>query len=300
MPSPVESSPEREVVDPVSLVPGTRRGWLALMGKLGIRPNKGLGQNFLFERGIVQRMVKHAGVGPSDTVLEIGPGLGILTSELLRKAGRVVAVELDRYLAAHLRQAFSPAANFSLVEGDALKVDLDDVIAGDQPYLVVANLPYSAGTAVLRRLLEVPHPPKRITVMLQLEVAERLIAAPPDMSIVGVATQFFAVPRIAFKVDPSVFIPPPTVESAVVILEVRSEPVLPRDQHELFFKIVNAGFRHKRKQVANSLSAELDVPKDDVSAWLSNSGIDPMRRAQTLTVNEWVALTRAAPETLKG
>jgi 16S rRNA (adenine1518-N6/adenine1519-N6)-dimethyltransferase len=265
------------------------------MRSLGIRPNKGYGQNFLFERGLVQRMVRQAGVGPGDTVVEIGPGLGILTDELLRKAGKVVSIELDRTLWPHLRQVFGDDPRFTLVEGDALTVDLADLIAPGESWMVVANLPYSAGTAIVRRMLELPHPPRRLAVMLQLEVAERMIASPPDMSVLGVATQFYAEGGIAFRVAPEVFIPPPNVESAVAILDLRPEPPLPPDQRDRFFRIVNAGFRQKRKQVANSLAAALDLPKEMVSEWLQRAGIDPMRRAQTLTVAEWCELTRTAP-----
>lgn len=266
------------------------------MKSLGIRPNKGYGQNFLFERGLVERMVKAAGVVPADTVVEIGPGLGILTDELLRKAGRVISIELDRTLWPHLLRTFGNDPRFTLVEGDALAVDFGAVLPPDEPWVVVANLPYSAGTAIVRRLLELPHPPSRLTVMLQLEVAERLVASPPDMSVLGVATQFYADARIAFGVPPEVFIPPPTVDSAVAILDVKPQPPLPPAERERFFRIVNAGFRQKRKQVANSLAADLELPKETVSAWLEAVGIDPMRRAQTLTVEEWVALTRSAPE----
>jgi 16S rRNA (adenine1518-N6/adenine1519-N6)-dimethyltransferase len=281
--------------NPVERIPVSRRDWTRLMTELGIRPNKGLGQHFLFERGIVERMVRQAGVSRDETVLEVGPGLGILTSELLRKAGSVVAVELDRSLAAHLRRAFGDLPGFQLVEGNALTTPIDEIIPPDEPYDVVANLPYSVGSAILRSLLEQRRKPRRLTVMLQKEVAERLVAAPPEMSILGVATQFYAVPRLAFTVAPEVFIPPPKVESAVVILEVREEPLLPAEMEPLFFKIVTAGFRQKRKQVANSIADVLRLPKAEIAAWLVETNVDPMRRAETLTVEEWVALAKSAP-----
>ncbi len=262
---------------------------------LGIRPSKGMGQNFLFERGVVQKLVRHADVRPDETVVEVGPGLGILTEELLRHARRVIAVELDAGLAAHLRHTFGDDPRFTLVEGDALDVDWGAVVPPGEPWAVAANLPYSVGSAVLRRLLETPHRPERLTVMLQLEVAQRLVAHPPQMSVLSVATQFYADARIAFRVAPGVFIPPPTVESAVAVLDTKRDLPLPPDLHERFFRIVNAGFRQKRKQVANSLASELALPKDNVAAWLERAGIDPMRRAQTLSVAEWVALTLAAP-----
>ena len=188
------------------------------MTRLGIRPNKGLGQNFLYERGIVQRMVRSARIGTGDTVVEIGPGLGILTDELLLRAGRVIAIELDRTLAAHLTAQFGDNPNFSLHSGDALRVDLDHVLQGVSEYRLTANLPYGVAAAVIRRFLEADKAPTQLTVMLQLEVAQRLVAAPPNMTILSVATQFYAEPRIAFHVPPTVFIPPPNVESAVAIL----------------------------------------------------------------------------------
>ena len=265
------------------------------MSELGIRPNKGLGQHFLFERGLVERMVRQAGVTERDTVLEVGPGLGILTSELLRKAGRVVTVELDRSLAAHLRAAFSDIPGFQLVQENALAISSDDLFPPGEPFDVVANLPYSVGTAILRHLLEQPRKPRRLTVMLQKEVADRLTAQPPEMSVLSAATQFFAEPRLAFTVSPEVFIPPPKVESAVVILDVRDEPPLPVELQSLFFTIVNAGFRQKRKQVANSIADVLQLPKAGIASCLSASGVDPTRRAETLTVDEWVTLTRSAP-----
>lgn len=281
-------------INPVERIPVSRREWMRLMTELGIRPNKGLGQHFLFERGIVERMVRQAGITRDETVLEVGPGLGILTSELLRKAGSVVAVELDRSLAAHLRDAFADLPGFRLVEGNALTTPIDELVPLDEPYDVVANLPYSMGSAILRHLLEQPRKPRRMTVMLQKEVAERLVAEPPEMSILGVATQFYALPRMAFIVAPEVFIPPPKVESAVVILDVREERLLPVEMEPIFFKIVTAGFRQKRKQVANSIADVLRLPKAEIAAWLVETNVDPMRRAETLTVEEWVALAKSA------
>jgi 16S rRNA (adenine1518-N6/adenine1519-N6)-dimethyltransferase len=284
-------------------LPTSRRDWAALLARLGVRPSKGLGQHFLFERGVVQKMVRAAEIGPNDVVLEIGPGLGILTAELLERAGSIVAVELDRRLAAYLRDTLgaSPSAplgagaRLRVVEGDALKLPIDELIPAGEEFVVVANLPYAVGSAVLRHLLEPVRRPRRLTVMLQAEVAERLVARPPEMSVLGVAAQFYTVPRIAFTVPPSVFLPPPSVESAVAVLDVKPEPPLPEREHPRFFRIVNAGFRHKRKQLANSLVDELDLPKPAVIAWLDRAEIDPMRRAQTLAVADWVTLTLAAP-----
>lgn len=283
-----------------SPLPTSRREWAALLDRLGVRPSKGLGQNFLYERGVVQRMVRAAGIGQDDLVLEIGPGLGILTDELLNRAGEVRAIELDRRLAEHVRQAFADRGTFTLFEGNALEIPTVDIIPADRDFVVAANLPYAVASAVLRHFLEQPHRPRRLAVMLQKEVAERLVATPPNLTILGVAAQFYATPRIAFDVPPTVFIPPPTVESAVAILDVHPELLLPSEEHRRFFRVVNAGFRQKRKQVANSLAAELALPKEEVSRWLTDAGIDPMRRAQTLSVLEWVTLTKQAPAAVDG
>lgn len=276
-------------------LPTSRKEWARIIDTIGIRPSKGMGQNFLFERGIVQRMVKTAGITKDDLVIEVGPGLGILTDELLRKAGEVRAIELDRILAAHIRHTFKDVPNFTLFEGDALSIDLNDIVPADRPYVLAANLPYAVGSAVLRRFLELPHPPTKLTTMVQREVAERIIASPPDMSVLGVAAQFYSTPRIAFIVSPTVFMPPPKVESAVIVFHLRKQPLLPHADHKRFFTVVNAGFRHKRKMVANSMADEIRLPKAEVTEWIEAAGIAPTRRAETLSVEEWVTLTKHVP-----
>ncbi len=282
-------SPEQTSVLPTSL-----RGWRDLLAHLGIRPSKGMGQNFLYERGLVRKIVDEAEIDGHSTVIEIGPGLGILTEELLRRAENVIAVELDTELTAHLRHLFGDRNNFELHEADALKIDIGDLPQSGRPYQVVANLPYSAASAIVRHVLEDSRPPERMIVMVQKEVAERVVASPPDMSILGVATQFYATTRIAFIVPPDVFFPRPDVDSAILDIVPRSDTLLPVGQRETFFRIVNAGFRQKRKQVANSLSAELGWQKSRVQELLVSSGIDPSRRAETISVDEWVRLTEVS------
>lgn len=279
----------------IERLPSTRREWSVLLDQLGVRPSKGLGQHFLYERGVVQRMVRAAGIGATDRVLEVGPGLGILTSELLYRARAVTAIELDHRLAAHLRSVFGEIEQFELVEADALDVATKDVIPDGESFVVAANLPYAVATAVLRHLLEQEPIPRRLVLMMQKEVAERIVARPPNMTILSVAAQFFTTPSIAFNVPPSVFLPPPNVDSSVIILDTRPDLRLPTAMHPGFFQVVNAGFRHKRKQVANSVAAELGLSKEIVNAWLRMAAIDPMRRAQTLSVEEWVKLTKTTP-----
>lgn len=273
-------------------IPTTIRGWKALIEEIGVRPSKGKGQNFLFERGVVQRIVRSAGIAPGDEVVEIGPGLGILTWELLAAGASVTSIELDWRLARHLRTHFATVPQFRLIEGDALSVDLDAALP-TSAYKVVANLPYSVAAAVIQRFLEAEHPPETMTVMVQKEVALRLMASPPEMSILSVATQFLSQPKLAFSVPPGVFIPPPRVDSAVVSL-ITATPDLERSAWRRFFRIVQAGFGQKRKNLANSLSHGLGIEKSAAEAWLHSNGIDPMRRAETLDISEWVSLTRSA------
>ncbi len=273
-------------------IPTTIRAWKGLIEQIGVRPSKGKGQNFLFERGVVQRIVRSAKIAPGDHVVEIGPGLGILTWELLNAGASVTAIELDWRLAEHLDLFFASVPSFRLVEGDALAVDLDNALPKER-YKIVANLPYSVAAAVIQRFLEAEHPPETMTVMVQKEVALRLMAPPPDMSILSVATQFFSAPSMAFTVPPGVFIPPPRVDSAVISLRSIT-PDLARNQWPLFFRIVHAGFGQKRKNLANSLSHGLAIEKPAAETWLRANDVDPMRRAETLSVKEWVSLTKSS------
>ena len=275
-------------------LPTSVRKWRALIESIGLTPSKGKGQNFLFERGVVDRIVRTAGVRPGDQVLEIGPGLGILTEALLAAGAIVTAVELDWRLWPHLHATFDATGRFRLVEGDAMVVPLETTLP-PTPYRLIANLPYSVGTAIIRRFLEADTPPTTVTVMVQKEVAERMTAGPPDLSILGIATRYFGDPRLVFTVPPVVFYPAPRVESAVIHLVVRPQPV-PRPRREHFFSIVTAGFGQKRKNLGNSLAHGLGREKPPTVEWLEAAGIDPMRRAETLTLDEWVRLEKSDPE----
>lgn len=257
--------------------------WRDRLRELGLSPSKALGQNFLHDPAIVRRIADNAGIQPGDVVLEIGPGLGILTEELARRAARVVAIELDRQLAGYLPRVMPP--NVEIVEGDALAVDPPRLAGTD--YLVVANLPYSSGTAIVRHLQEADPPPRSLTIMLQREVAERMAAMPPHMSILAVAVQFYGAPSVLFRVGGGAFVPPPRVESAVVRI-VSHPPPLPRSSHEGFFRVVAAGFGQRRKQLANALSAGLFLHRDIVLAALERAGVPFEERAERLGVDDWV------------
>jgi 16S rRNA (adenine1518-N6/adenine1519-N6)-dimethyltransferase len=263
-------------------------GWRARLRDLGLTPSKALGQNFLHDLAIVRRIADTAGIEPDDTVLEIGPGLGVLTDELATRARRVVAVELDDRLAAYLSSVLPP--NVELVHADALEID-PLALAGPD-YLVVANLPYSVGTAILRRLLEALPPPRSLTIMVQREVAERIAASPPAMSLLAVGVQFYGIPRVLFRVGGGAFVPPPRVESAVLRIETR-DPPLPVAERESFFRVVQAGFAQRRKQLGNTLAAGLFLSRKSVTDALQAAGVSPTERAERLTVGDWVRVYRA-------
>lgn len=280
---------------PTSPRPGGRREWVRLLKRLNIRPSKGMGQNFLVERGIVERIVKHAKIEPTDHVIEVGPGLGILTEELALRSTAMTAIELDHELALYLPTVFRDLPNVRFIEANALDVRIEEIVPAGQPYVLAANLPYSLAAAVIRHFFEQSYPPRRMTVMIQREVAERIVATPPDMSILAIACQLYAVPAIAFHVSPDVFEPSPKVESSLIVFETRPTIAVPPEERPAFFKLVNSGFRQKRKQLANSMADELDLPKADVSVLLARAGVDPSRRAQTLSLDDWVGVAKLWP-----
>jgi 16S rRNA (adenine1518-N6/adenine1519-N6)-dimethyltransferase len=271
-----------------------------------IKAKKSLGQNFLNDRHYLERIVQAAEVGADDLVLEIGPGQGSLTRELVSRAAGVVAVELDDRLITPLRAMFATQLErVHIIHGDILELDspaLIDALATDvqtpnagaadgPPYKVVANLPYYITSAVLRQLLEARRPPLCAVVLVQLEVAQRICAQPGDMSLLAASVQYYARPQLVERVPAGAFRPIPKVDSAILRLDVYSQP--PVDvAAEPFFTVVRAGFGQKRKQLLNSLTAGLARPKAAVVTALQCAGIDPMRRAETLSLVEWAALCR--------
>ncbi len=253
-----------------------------------------MGQNFLVEPDVVEMIVKTAGVAPGDRVVEIGPGMGILTRELLARGSNVLAVELDVELVTLLAHELGDAANFTLVERDARHVDVSAWTNGDS-WQVVANLPYSTGTVIIRHFLEMADPPSALTVMVQKEVAERMVAVVPHMSLLSIAVQLFAEPEIAFIVPPGVFEPPPKVESAVVTLDVRPAPLGTYSDRAALFSLATMAFQRKRKTIANGLSQGLGLPKSEVESLLEAAGIDAGLRPQAVSLEQWLALARIAP-----
>ena len=251
-------------------------------------PRKSLGQHFLIDKNIVRKIVRLAELQPGETVLEIGPGRGILTEALLDSSGLVVAVELDAALCAHLRATLGHRSNFRLIEGDALTFEYAQV---PSPFLVVANLPYYVSTPLLFRLLEERRRIDRLVLMLQEEVVVRLAAAPggKDYGALSIAAQFYCEVRQAFRVPSTCFRPKPRVGSAVVVLTPLPKPRVSVADEAFFFRVVRAGFAHRRKALLNSLRDE-GFEGAPAAAALERAGIDPRRRAETLRLEEFAAL----------
>lgn len=259
----------------------------------GLRPRKGLGQNFLVDRRALERIAAAAELGPGDTVLEVGPGVGNLTRLLAAAAGRVIAVELDPQMVAALREELAGLTNVEIVEGDILQVD-PGALAQGRPYKVVANLPYYITSAALRHLLEAQPPPTLLVVTVQREVAQRITAAPGAMSLLAVSVQLYGRPQRVARIPAAAFHPPPKVDSAAVRIDVYppgERPVRVEDPG-WFFQVARAGFGQRRKQLRNSLSAGLHLPAGQVEGALERAGIDPRRRAETLSLEDWAALAQ--------
>ncbi len=264
----------------------------ALLKRHGLWAKKSLGQHFLLDESALDKIVAAAELSPDDTVLEIGPGPGPLTRRLGTHAGRVIAVELDGRMVELLHTEVAVGLPVEVVQADILAVDLGALMAARDvaTYKVVANLPYYITSAVLRHILEAPLKPTRVVVLVQREVAERIVAKPPDMNLLGVSVQLFGAPRVVARVPAGAFYPPPKVDSAVVRIDVYPQPAEGVTDTESFFRIVRAGFGQKRKQLRNSLAQGLNLPSAQVDAALIAAGIDPTRRAETLTLAEWARL----------
>ncbi len=264
---------------------------LSQLAALGIRPKKSLGQNFLVDPTHRARIVDAADLTVDDTVLEIGPGPGVLTELIAAAAGRVIAVELDDRLVPFLQERFAAQPNVTIIHGDILRSD-PDALAEGRPYKVVANLPYYITSAAIRHLLEAKSAPEVLVLTVQKEVGERMVAQPPDMSLLALGVQFYCTGRIVAKVPAGAFYPVPKVDSAVVRLDRRSTPVAEDVDAGRFFAVARAGFSQPRKQLRNSLASGLQMAPVDVECWLASAGIDPKRRAETLSLAEWAALAR--------
>lgn len=251
-------------------------------------PNKSLGQHWLRDRDALTHIADCADVGSEDTVLEIGPGLGTLTSELLRRAKRVVAVEFDPELAKKLPGQF-PGKSLEVQHDDILQFDLSTLPTG---YKVVANVPYYITSKIVQKLMTASNKPAVAVLLVQKEVAERIAAQSGDMSILAISAQLYAEASLGDVVPAELFTPPPKVDSQVVILRARDESLVAQDDEKAFFRMVKAGFSAKRKKLRSSLSGGLGISKQDVEALLGRAGISPDSRAEDLTIEDWLRLTK--------
>ena len=267
----------------------------ALLRRYHLHAHKGLGQNFLQDPMALEAIVTAAEIQAKDTVLEIGPGLGSLTRYLAVSAREVIAVELDEKLIPPLKAVLSPYQNVQVIHGDILKLSPLDLIA-ENDYLVVANIPYYITSAVIRHLLESESKPRRIVLTIQKEVAGRICARPGDMSLLALSVQVYGSPRIAAYIPAEAFFPAPKVDSAVLVVDIYPTPLIKQELLGVFFKLVKAGFSQKRKTLRNSLSSGLHISPNQAAELLTRLEIDPQRRAETLSIDEWERLA----ETISG
>ena len=265
---------------------------------MGISPKKALGQHFLIDRGVAQKIVRLAKLGPEDCVLEIGPGMGVLTFLMLPLVKRLIAVEVDSGMADYLREKGEVMASFSVICGDALQCDFQGLAKeAGRKLQVVANLPYNIATPVIFRLLESREAVTHLTLMLQHEVAQRITASPGNKAYgpLSIFAQLYTSPKIMMRVPPQAFYPPPKIESALVGFEILERPRVTIDDHGFFQKVVRASFAQRRKTLLNALAgASLALgPKDNIAKELEAVGVDPRRRAETLDLTEFQHLTEA-------
>lgn len=268
-----------------------------LLKKYGLHPDHSLGQNFLLDEASLNKIITVAEIAPEHSVLEIGAGVGNLTRRLATHARQVIAVELDQRMLPPLREALERFSNVTLIQGDILELDIPRLIQG-APYLVVANIPYYITSAVIRRLLENEPHPLRMVLTVQREVAERICAQPNEMSLLALSVQVFGHPQIKAIIPAGAFYPPPKVDSAVIRIDLYPRPSIPRDKLDLFFRLAKAGFSQKRKTLRNSLGGGMAWTRERTTRILESAGINPNRRAETLSLDEWAVLTACAEQVL--
>lgn len=262
----------------------------------GLRPDKRLGQNFLQDESALRKIVAAAEIQPTDAVLEIGAGLGSLTRHLARLARCVVAVELDARLLPALREVLAGYENVEIIRGDILSLPPGEIVPPQETgcLKVVANIPYYITSAILRHLLNASPHPERMILTVQKEVATRICAAAGELSLLALSVQVFGHPEVVAHIPAGAFYPRPKVDSAVLRVRLYPQPLIPTNELEAFFRLARAGFGQKRKTLLNALAAGLGQPKTTLAPLLTAAGIDPKRRAQTLSIEEWRALTKIA------
>lgn len=259
----------------------------------GPRPRKALGQHFLRDTGVLRDIVEAVRVPPGGVVVEIGAGTGQLTAALLDAGHEVIALEVEERLMPHLRKRFAGNERLRLVLGDARDFNFGTVIEPGRPYVVAGNLPYFAAKPIIRHLLEDKPQPREMVLMVQREVARELTTSEGHGSLHAISVLVYAETKILFDVPPEAFDPPPAVWSSVMHLALRPDPLVPAGRLAAFFELVSGTFRNPRKQIHNALARGVWLPKGGAGEALERAGIEPMRRAETLDVAEWLALLDA-------
>ncbi len=267
-----------------------------LFEEYGVWPSKSKGQNFLIDQVVLEKIVQAAGLQPDNNVLEIGPGFGILTEELIKRAQKVLGIELDKRLVYFLKQKFKHEKKLEILQTDILKIKnselYDKLTKGQGSYKLVANLPYNITGAVLRKFLVYEPKPEAIILLLQKEVAQRIIAQPGKMSLLALSVQFYGQPQIIDYVSQESFYPKPKVESAILKITVKNIYNLEVLMEKKFWQLAKIGFSSPRKQLQNNLSAGLSIAKESLKNSLKLAGLRPDCRAQDLNLDQWISLTK--------
>ncbi len=262
---------------------------LDLLKKYNTKPSKRLGQNFLIDKNILKNIIKAANIQPNDIILEIGPGIGILTRESAKKAKKVIVVEKDHKMIEILKETMRDFKNIEIIQEDILKISNFNLINSN--YKIVANLPFYITSPVIRKFLETDYSPKKMILTIQKEVAQRICAKPPKMNLLAVSVQFYAKPDIISYISKKSFWPQPKVDAAILKISLsdqKKDPVLVQQ----FFKIIKAGFSQPRKQLINNLSRGLNLDKKQTQSLLVEINIRPNQRAESLTIDNWIKLTK--------
>ena len=267
-----------------------------IMDGLGIRFNKALGQNFLIDQTVLDSAIDASGIDEGYGVIEVGPGIGTLTAELSKKAGKVVAIELDRSIAEYLKKAFVAYDNVEIVQGDALKIDLKEIIEEKMQGLkvvVIANLPYYITTPLIMKFLEDDLPLESITVLIQKEVAERIVAdaGTKEYGAISVAVQYYSSPEIIRTVPPESFMPPPKVTSAIIKMDIKNHTKPEVSNEKRMFRVVKAAFGQRRKTLVNALSSSFDVPKEELTRIVTDVTGSEKIRGEQLDLRQFIQIS---------
>lgn len=262
-----------------------------ILKQYGLRADKKLGQNFLHDDSALIKICETAEISDSDSVLEIGPGLGSLTRYLAASSADLTVVELAPDLLPPLKWILKPYPHVKIIQGDILKLNIADIIK-KQNYIVAANIPYNITSAIIRHLLESEIKPKRIVLTIQKEVAQRICEEPGDLSLLALSVQVYGKPSLQAVIPAESFHPIPKVDSAILRIDIYDEPLIEKELLDTFFKLIKAGFSQKRKMLRNSLASGLHISSQVVDELLESASIESKRRAETLSIAEWQRLCR--------